>query len=72
MHYNRTVDLELADEGLGEISGDAGGDACCGLQRGQDGQISHLNQALLFSRAYEPEILIYLSDSHAPGQTCWL
>ena len=39
-----TVDLELADEGLGEVGGEAGGDACRGLQRRQERQVSHLHR----------------------------
>ena len=39
-----TVDLQLADEGLGEVRGHAGGDACCGLQRWQEGHVGHLRQ----------------------------
>lgn len=71
MHCRRTIDLELADEGLGEISGDAGGDACRGLQRRQDGQVSHLHRALLLSKAIKPEFSSScqsLMPQDAPGQ----
>ena len=44
MTIRLTIDLELADEGLGEVGGEAGGDACCGLQRGQECQVGHLHR----------------------------
>ena len=42
VHGRLTIDLKLADEGLGEVSGDSCGNACCGLQRGQESHVGHL------------------------------